>query len=434
MLHLVMSSTHIKSKNINTLPQSLHMEQTVVDISNALNKFLHKKKPEEFGMYILQISNLPNLLHNFKDEEVYHYIEKLIRFLFDHFSSKNDQDLLIQPCGLHNIMICTKEKNVKHMLSKIEMFFHKFQRYAMHKNWRLHFVLNCGISHLSHSMNEAIAWEKAMIALAESVSKNTGYNIRIYDPEAHEFIKYKNNIRMATYFRNAFASGDVDLAYQPIFCTKRKKVVSYECLMRLKTEDGDFLSAGPFIKIAERFGFINAVDTFVLEKVVKILSENKNVYFAINVSNLTSLNSAWQKKAKKLITSDIGKRLTIEITETGEMRDLQIMEEFADFIRSLGCKVSVDDFGIGNTSFAAVKIIRPDIIKIDGSFIRDIDTNPESRYFVSAIVKLAKDIGAKTVAEYVENPEIANVINILDVDFIQGNYISQSLNYQPWML
>ena len=103
-----------------------------------------------------------------------------------------------------------------------------------------------------------------------------------------------------------------------------------------------------------------------------------------------------------------------------------------DTVRALGIRVALDDFGVGNRSFKQLYTIKFDIIKIDGSFIKDIATNPYHRFITEMVVKLSKDTGAKAVAEFVENGEVAKILIDLGVDFMQGNFFSSAQNFRSW--
>jgi len=121
-------------------------------------------------------------------------------------------------------------------------------------------------------------------------------------------------------------------------------------------------------------------------------------------------------------------RVTFEITETAACENMSRAIEFINQIRALGCGIALDDFGVGFSSFSYLKHIRVDMIKIDGSFIRNIHTSREDQLFVKALVDVAQGLGINTTAEFVESAEVLEKIRGLGVSFAQGYYVGRPLN------
>lgn len=242
-----------------------------------------------------------------------------------------------------------------------------------------------------------------------------------------------DQLQLAAYFLKAIKNQQLRLAFQPIIESKSGKIESYEALLRISDEDGKIISAGSFIPTAETYGFIDLVDHFVLECVADELKRDSNVKIAMNLSMLTTEDDNWYNKARKLLNPELAKRLIIEITETSNEANLNKVSQFVDKVKLLGCNVAIDDFGAGYTSFKQLKFINADILKIDGIYIRDIIDNHESKLFVHIMLEFAKACNLKTVAEYVETKEIAKVLIDLGVDYLQGFYFNQALNYRPWI-
>jgi EAL domain-containing protein (putative c-di-GMP-specific phosphodiesterase class I) len=204
-------------------------------------------------------------------------------------------------------------------------------------------------------------------------------------------------------------------------------------LLRLIKEDGRIISAGPFIPVVENMGFINMVDEIVLEMVFNELKTSKDIVFTFNLSSIGIQNKSWLKKLQQLIANtNLSSRLIVEITETAAHKDLAKAAYFITTLQEMGCLVALDDFGSGHTSFRQLKVLPIDIIKIDGSFVRDIDTNKENQLFVKTLVSMSKVFGLKSVAEFVENGNIAKILLEYEVDYMQGNYFCPAVNYRSW--
>lgn len=245
----------------------------------------------------------------------------------------------------------------------------------------------------------------------------------------------REEMGIANYLGQAVKDNRIKLAYQPVIDSKTGNVAHYEALLRLFSDDGKISSAGTLIPIAERMGFMPMIDKLVLEKVVEELRHDKDVQLALNVSNLTTQDPGWLTLLKKSVeeTPEIGPRLIVEITETAVHRDLKHTAYFCAEVQSLGCLIALDDFGSGYTSFRQLKMLSLDMVKIDGSFIRDLTDNADSRFFVKTLLDFTRGFGLKSVAEFVENGEIAKMLMELGVDYLQGYYFGKPYNYRKWL-
>lgn len=245
----------------------------------------------------------------------------------------------------------------------------------------------------------------------------------------------REEMGIANFLGQAVKEGRIRLAYQPIIESATGKVVHYEALLRLFGEDGKISSAGTLIPIAERMGFITMIDQLVLERVVAELRNDREVQLAVNVSNMTTQDPKWLAQLKEAVeaTPDIGPRLIVELTETAVHGDLKHTAYFCAEVQSLGCLVALDDFGSGYTSFRQLKALSVDIVKIDGAFIRDLTDNADSRFFVKTLLDFTRGFGLKSVAEFVENGEIAKMLMDLGVDYLQGYYFGKPMNHRQWL-
>ncbi len=273
---------------------------------------------------------------------------------------------------------------------------------------------------------------KAYIAVNEAKEFFRHY-IEYGNHEKHER-ESKNQMILATYLQNALLRNKLRLAFQPIINAKTGDVGYYESLLRIVNDDGSTSSAGPFIPIAEKMGFIDVVDSFVLQLVVEELRNSPDVKLSLNISNASINDSNWLDMAQKLLQdADIASRLIVEITETSEQQNARKVLSFITTLQALGCEIALDDFGSGYTSFSQLKVLPVDIIKIDGSFVKGIVDNPENRLFVKTLLEFSNSFGLKTVAEFVENGETAKILMDMKVDYMQGNYFSPAVNYRDWL-
>lgn len=230
---------------------------------------------------------------------------------------------------------------------------------------------------------------------------------------------------MANEISLALSGDKLRLAYQPIISAETGKIAHYEGLLRLINDDGQLQSAGIFIPIAERMGFIDAIDHRTLELTIAKLKAHQDITLAVNISHLTIGNREWLKTFFRDVSSDIAQRLIIEITETAANQSLKDTAYFIATMQEAGCQVALDDFGSGHTSYRQVRSLSIDMIKIDGSLITDIETNKQNQILVSALVEYFKEYGLKIVAEHVDNGAAAKMLIDYGIDYLQGHYFGK---------
>ncbi len=319
--------------------------------------------------------------------------------------------------------------------NKINLLFFDLVKYS--SNIKQNILLNFKAGSCVWSKDSKLDLSHAFIALAKSKELPSSHHIFYHQSNADK--KYddinliKDQNQMIRYFIEARDDNRLKLAFQPIVSSANGSVDSYEALLRIVTLEGEIISAGPFIKVAESLGVIDVIDEAVLEVVSHELMCNHDVKISMNISGNTVYNQNWIAKAKKLLQDyNIASRLIVEITESAKCYHLEQMIDFSDNLRWLGCQISVDDFGAGYTSFTQLKMLQIDYIKIDGVFVRNLLTSTDSKLFIKMFIDFAKAYDIKTVAEFVETGEIAKCLINLGVDYLQGYYFSKALDYRPW--
>ncbi len=259
------------------------------------------------------------------------------------------------------------------------------------------------------------------------------------------FVRYKStdadrrdrrrNVNIAEQVQEALSLERLVFAYQPIVTADRHEVTHYECLLRMNDRDGKIHTAGTFMPVIEQLGLVRQVDHYVLERAVKELIENPGVTMAINVSGLTASDRSWLRLLAALVRSSdgIAQRLIVEITETVALQDIDESAVFVSTVRDLGCRVALDDFGAGYTSFRHLKALDVDVVKIDGSFVMNVAQNLDNQLFIKTLLGLAQGFNLQTVAECVETEEDAAILKRLGVNCLQGYYFGRPSIARPWL-
>jgi diguanylate cyclase (GGDEF)-like protein/PAS domain S-box-containing protein len=215
---------------------------------------------------------------------------------------------------------------------------------------------------------------------------------------------------------------------QPIVHLASGEATQWELLLRLEGEDGELIPPAVFIPTAERFGMIQEIDMWVVKKAIHLLNEHRNrpggLRLEVNVSGKSMGDSLIPDMVEREIeaTGIDPSNLVFEITETAAIANMEQARAFADRLTSLGCRFALDDFGAGFSSFYYLKYLPLNYLKIDGDFIKSLTSSVTDQLVVQSMVDIARGMGMKTIAEFVEAPETAAMLKEKGVDYSQGYY------------
>jgi diguanylate cyclase (GGDEF)-like protein/PAS domain S-box-containing protein len=200
-----------------------------------------------------------------------------------------------------------------------------------------------------------------------------------------------------------------------------------EVLIRLLDSDGSLIPPGAFLPAAERFHMATRIDRWVLKRAMQQIQAMADVSvldtLCINLSGQSVGDRAFHRHAIDALTeagSAVCRRLCLEITETAAVANMADAAIFIEQARALGARVALDDFGAGASSFGYLKTLEVDLLKIDGSFIRDVIDDPLDDAAVRCFVDVARVVGVKTVAEFVDRPEVLARVREIGIDYAQG--------------
>lgn len=248
-----------------------------------------------------------------------------------------------------------------------------------------------------------------------------------YEPNANQESERRRNITIADEVTSALDENRMLLALQPIVSCETREADKYECLLRMEQPDGSVVSAGMFIMVAEQLGMSRLIDRRTLELAVDILKRHGDMRLSLNVSGLTASDHEWLIALHRLTGGRraLTERLIIEITETAAIHDLDQTINFVDTLKELGCQVAIDDFGAGYTSFKNLKHLNVDMVKIDGSFVKNLLDEPSDVVFIKSMVDLARTFGLETVAEWVGDEKTAALLKEIGITHMQGFLFGQ---------
>ncbi|MDH3712457.1 MAG: EAL domain-containing protein [Gammaproteobacteria bacterium] len=265
-------------------------------------------------------------------------------------------------------------------------------------------------------------------------AKDNGRNrVHIYHAADEELARREGEMQWVARINQAFEEELFELRYQRIAPAGRQEHgAHYELLLRMRDEEGQPIPPGAYLPAAERYNLIGRLDRWVIDTAIGWLEQHPEHLAdlhlcSINLSGLTLGNEEFLTYLiERLRNTPVpGSRLCFEITETAAIQNLANATRFIGELRKRGCRFALDDFGSGLSSFAYLKNLPVDYLKIDGVFVRDIIEDPIDYAMVKSINEIGKVMGKKTIAEFVESGEIVRKLEQIGVDYLQGQYIGE---------
>ncbi len=283
----------------------------------------------------------------------------------------------------------------------------------------------------ARSLPEILA--RAQDALHAARAKRPG-SFFAYRPNAERDTLRRDTARATDEICAALNDRRIALAFEPVVDAKGRHVAFYECLMRASRSDGRVLNANEIIPVAERLGLVRMLDHRMLELVVNELAEAPELTASVNVSPASTVDPDWWNGLGALLRANrrAAERLIVEITETAAIDNIDDARGFVTRVKDLGCRIAIDDFGAGHTSFRNLRKLGVDIVKIDGAFVQNIAKSNDDRAFAHTLIDLAHRLGLKTVAEWVQDETAAALLTEWGCDFLQGALIGLARAERPW--
>jgi diguanylate cyclase (GGDEF)-like protein len=265
---------------------------------------------------------------------------------------------------------------------------------------------------------------RAQEAMNAAKAKRRG-SFMAYRPNVEREERRRENLRSSDEIVSALNERRVVMAFEPIVHTASRQVAFHECLMRIRRPDGSIATAQHIIPVAEHLGFVRLLDHRVLELVIAELAATPDFRASLNASPISATDPDWWSALTTQLRRHPGvaERLTIEITETAAIQDIDDTRGFVARVKDLGCRIAIDDFGAGYTSFRSLRKLGVDIVKIDGAFVENMTRSEDDSAFVLTLLDLARRLKLQTVAERVQDEEAAAVLAANGCDYLQGQLI-----------
>jgi diguanylate cyclase (GGDEF)-like protein len=274
----------------------------------------------------------------------------------------------------------------------------------------------------AEAMKDLFLFADNMMYRAKAEGKN-----RVVVPDEQDVIDVFRTLgEKSMLILNAVEKRSVVPFFQPIINVVSGQVEAIEVLSRIRMEDGSYIIADEYVAIAEKMGVMHKLDFIQLEKTLEAVEETGyNGLLFINMSPRALVLNDFVQETRRIASQFRidPTRLVFEITERETINNMALLERFIGSLRSEGFKLAIDDFGSGFSSFHYVKRFPIDFLKIEGDFIMGMKNSEKDRALVRSIVTLSKDLGIRTVAEYVEDRAVLDQVGLQGIDLAQGFFI-----------
>ena len=416
-LHTLHSSMQ---EQINAKTQALEDKFLIDELLNIPNRkalFLAFDNTPVFDIAILDVASFKDINDVYGVELGNKVLQKLTRTYkrliadtgIDIYRISGDEVVLF------NVLVQSQEEFVVLIEEIINTVEHE-TFYFMQEDVEIHLSLHAGIS-FEHDH----AIEKANIALIKAKQEHLDYVV--YKDESFQANAQVESLDMIKKIKNAIANYDFIAYYQPIV-DRDQNVIKYEALVRMR-DDMTVLSPFYFLDIAKKTKYYQHITRAVLVQALKDF-QDKDLYISINLSADDITNIETQNFIKKYLeVFGQPEKVVFELVESEDLYELSGLKEFIAYVREIGAKIAIDDFGTGYSNFSYLLELEPDYIKIDGSLIKNVDTDIKSYNIVKMIVNMAHASNITVVAEFVHSKEVLQVCQELEVDEFQGYYFGE---------
>ncbi|QEN05463.1 EAL domain-containing protein [Thiospirochaeta perfilievii] len=331
--------------------------------------------------------------------------------------------------------------DIKHFTSSVKRRISKQDFIWGEKEFPI--MCSYGIVSINNSIKDHYSLFAAVDDACAISKKKGGGKVEIYDNIGDEYNKRRGQMLWIHRLKDAITKDQFILYYQDIQSVKASNTKKIELLVRLKDDNGEILSPNDFIPSAEEYGLMPEIDKIVIEKAAifckELLDSKKYTYnyiLCVNISGTSLLD-----RSLPVYIQNIFQKYKVpptlfcfEITETATIQNMEIAQNFIRSLRRIGCTFSLDDFGSGFSNFTYLKDMEVENLKIDGSFIKDIENEPIHRAMVESINNIGHIMKMKTVAEFVTNENTREILLDIGVDYIQGYAISKPTPIQNLLL
>ena len=409
-------------------------------MENLLKKSLSSKSKRPYMLVLISLDELEFIQNSLGNQA----LDELLKMFSNQIETSFSKKAVIAKLEGSNFAILIKDVDKKELVDMLKKKKEELNDFRF--SWEGEAVSVSAVVGLiefkpfEYSLKELIKATNTTIHLAKSIGAN---KIHIYDPKDNISQRFEKEIKVANFIKEALKSGpsEFELYAQAIVPLQEKTdKISYEILIRMWDSEKNFVSPIDFLPTAERYQLMAEIDMFVLNKYLQIVTKQplhveKLHSVHINLAGSTLNNPDFQANLKKAVTQfDFPwNKLELELTETSAVGNFTEAKEFISWLKNLGIGLALDDFGTGMSSFEYLKNLPFDVVKIDGSFVKDMHTDPTDKAVIKYIQEIAELKGQETVAEYVETKQDVDELTKIGITYGQGYFLGKPKPLLEWL-
>ena len=391
---------------------------------NYLKEFLNKIDINKYQILMLDIDHFKNINDYYGHKAGDYVLAKLSEDIKNEI--RND-DVFIR-FGGEEFLVFVKKTNTADLGYKVARRLNrkiKSEKF-IYDNKTITVTVSIGVNchpQKFKNIQDAIKYADEMLYIA----KRNGRDQVVRDSQDINIYKMQEQKNLND-IKEALENNKIHCYFQPICNAKTKEIVKYEALVRLEDKDGKIINPGFFLENIMHTNVYNDMTKRVLEIVFEnIKKHKKQISINLNFSDIID-NTIFEILLKNIKEhKELSPYLIVELLENEKIQNSKQIREKIEILKSFGVQIAIDDFGSGFANYDVFKVLPIDIIKIDGSIIKDIDKSKISLEITKSIVMLTKELNLKVVAEFIDSKEIFEIVKSLDIDEAQGFYLYKPL-------
>ena len=434
---------------ISSSTKQLHFQATHDQVTNIYNRYfleielqnaLKTENKEGYNLLYLEIDQFKLL----NDSAGHQVSDELLKMLVIHYQSILADNCIFARVDGDGFMVLVKEDSFENGKKLLKQSIEKLSDFRFsNKNETFSISVSISLTHFNafqFSVKELLKASTGALQTAKSKGKNKSH---IYDVGDENIQRLSVEVETAKQIKKALENGPsrFELFAQDIVPLQYESdKIGYEILIRMWDEDNNFISPADFLPAAERYQLMADIDMFVLWTYLETVSKDKahieKLHCAhINLAGSSLNNMDFQKKVREAIEyfDFPWEKLELEITESSAIGSFNKANEFISWLKSKKIGLALDDFGTGMASFEYLKNMPFDVVKIDGSFVKDMHTDPTDKAVIKYIQEIASLKNQETVAEYVETKEDVEELTKIGITYGQGYFLGKPRPLSSWL-
>ena len=386
-----------------------------------LSEFLETTSLQNYYLMMIDLDNFKLINDNFGHDVG---DDVLVSVVNEIKSNIRQEDILIRFGGEEFILLVDKKES-KESIKVAERIRKAVMNSIIesHDN-QINMTVSIGVNPFPYSaknIEEALKIADEQLYIAKSSGRN---RVEIFD----EGKKYESEAtNRISDIREAIDEGGIRCAFQPIYSAQSGEILKYEMLLRMMSKEGKIIPPNSFLPSIRHTQVYISLTSIVLQKAITMFEKNQTISLSINLDIQDLLNEDMMELLRVTFEGkkELAQRLTIEILEHEEIKNFELIQNSIRYLKDIGFSIALDDFGSGYANFRYMISLDIDILKIDGTIIKNIDKDKAAYNIVKAIVEFARNMNMKTVAEMIETKEEHDVVIELGVDCLQGYYLGR---------